>query len=97
MAAPSDLFPVFSTMRAIGMDIDMTSHQVGKALTDAGYRTPDGSPSQRAFQEHLVEPYTIDANGRKAYRWRESFVKLIAKNWANKNLAPATGSKVPSA
>jgi hypothetical protein len=83
----------FSTMREIGIDIGLTSHQVGKALIDAGYRTPDGQPSDEARSEGVVMPYTIYNNGQKAYRWLDSFVRPIAEEWQIKNLAPK-GSKV---
>lgn len=83
----------FATMREIGIDIDLTSHQVGKALVDAGYRNKDGLPSEFARSEGIVRPYTIYNNGQKAYRWLESFVRPIAEAWKIKNLAPE-GSKV---
>ena len=84
----------FSTMREIGIDIGLTSHQVGKALLDAGYRTLDGQPTDSAKSEGVVMPYTIFNNGQKAYRWLDSFVRPIAEEWKQKNLAPK-GSKVP--
>jgi hypothetical protein len=83
----------FATMREIGLDIHLTSHQVGKALLDAGYRTQDGLPSELARSEGIVRPYTIYNNGKKAYRWLESTVRPIAEQWKIKNLAPE-GSKV---
>jgi hypothetical protein len=93
MSNPDKNDDTFSTMREIGHDTGLTSHQVGKALLDAGYRTEDGQPSDLAKQQHVVKPYTIYNNGKKAYRWLESKVRPIAEAWKTKNLAPK-GSKV---
>ena len=83
----------FATMREIGSDIDLTSHQVGKALLDAGYRNKDGQPSELAKSQGVVRPYTVYNNGNRAYRWLDSVVRPIAEAWKTKNLAP-TESKV---
>ncbi len=88
MSKPDKNDETFSTMREIGSDTGLTSHQIGKALLAAGYRTVDGEPSELARQEQMVKPYTIYNNGKKAYRWAESKVRPIAEAWKIKNLAP---------
>jgi len=57
------------TMREIGALFGITSHKVGKTLKELGYRTPDGRPSQRAFDEGYVQQ-----------RW--GFERQEIYNWA---------------
>jgi hypothetical protein len=97
MSTFSNEHPVFSTMREIGADIHLTSHQVGKALTEAGFRDASGLPSELAFAQGVVEPYTLNANGKQAYRWLKSFVKPLARAWAERNSTRASQISTSSA
>jgi hypothetical protein len=75
------------TMRAIGRSCDMTSHKVGKALTEAGLRDGNGHPTQEAFRLDVVRTYTLHANGKRAYLWLADVVRDVAIEWAKKNFA----------
>ncbi len=46
---------MYWTMKEIGAVFGVTSHKVGKKLKELGFRTPQGRPSQRAFNEGYVQ------------------------------------------
>ena len=73
----------FWTMKEIGAMCGITSHKVGKKLKEAGLRTPDGKPSQRAFDQGYVKK-----------RW--GFERLEIYNWTwhkDKVIAVLEGGK----
>ena len=44
----------FVTMRDLGKELGLTSHQIGRKLKDLGLRTDEGRPSQLAFDAGFV-------------------------------------------
>ena len=66
---------VFLTMRDIGGEVGLTSHQVGRKLKDLGLRTEEGRPSQSAFSGGFcAQKWTQDhAN----YIWAWNRVKVL--------------------
>ena len=58
----------FATMKDIGAQFGLTSHQVGKLLKKQGLRTADGRPSPEAFQAELVSQ-KFDEFGHYLWSW----------------------------
>jgi hypothetical protein len=77
----------YLTMREIGKSFGVTSHRVGKALKDLGYRNEKGQPSQRAFDEAFV-----------AQRWAEDRPEIYLWAWHGRkttDLLKSAGWKRP--
>lgn len=64
------------TMREIGRLFDLSSHKIGKKLKQLGYRTPDGKPSHKAFDEALVKQRWAD--DQPVYLWAWHRDKTVA-------------------
>lgn len=63
--------------REIGKRVGVTSHVVGRLLTDAGLRA-NGRPTQRAFDGKFV---VVEQSGDwPQYRWNERRVVPILRN-----------------
>jgi len=66
----------FCTMREIAaLYQGCTSHKVGKELKELGYRTKDGKPSQKAFDEKMVAK-RHDADRPEFYIWAWDCAKV---------------------
>lgn len=66
----------FGTMKELGQQLGLTSHQVGKLLKQLGYRTPDGKPSAIAFALKMVQQrFAYGSN--EHYCWAWSFVHIL--------------------
>ena len=64
-------------MRELGKRLGVTSHVVGKLLTDAGLRA-DGRPTHRAFEGNFV---AVERSGEwPQYRWNERRVVPILRD-----------------
>lgn len=81
MSEPDDA-NAFKTMRTLGHACDLTSHQVGKVLRDAGFRDTNGKPTLLAYARGIVRPYKLQISGKQAYLWLESAVLPLAKQRA---------------
>jgi hypothetical protein len=64
-------------MREIGRLFGITSHKVGKKLKKVGLRTPQGRPSQRAFEEGYVQQ-RWGFERQEIYNWTWHKDKTIA-------------------
>jgi len=69
------------TMKEIGSLFRTTSHKVGKKLKEVGLRTPQGRPSQRAFEEGYVQQRWDE--DRPVYVWAWHKNKTVALLEAN--------------
>jgi len=67
----------FCSMEEIGMLFDRTSHKVGRMLKILGLRTPDGKPSQKAFQGGFVKKRIAEYREGK-YHWVRHLEKTVA-------------------
>ncbi len=68
----------YSTMRAIGAEIGMTSHQVGKLLKKLGLRDDKGQPTADA--KHLTKEVPSTNPGTWNYVWdEEKVIELFRK------------------
>jgi hypothetical protein len=56
----------YETMKEIGREYGLSSHQIGKLLKTHGLRTEEGKPSARAFDIKMVEQ---KHNGPDHYVW----------------------------
>jgi hypothetical protein len=69
----------FVTLTYLGRLYGVSSHKVGKWLKGLGLRTDAGQPSERAFQQGLVERWESTQPGTYFYAWHQSKVtKLLA-------------------
>jgi hypothetical protein len=76
----------YETMREIGQHLGMTSHDVGRVLKTAGWRTTDGSPSFAVRDSGWVTTYSLDGGGY-AWKWKTSVVRELLQRWQKENLA----------
>lgn len=63
----------YKTMKDIGAELGLTSHQVGRLLKKAGLRTSSGKPSNRAYDEKWVAQKFSDYN----YLWAWDSERVI--------------------
>jgi hypothetical protein len=57
----NDIIKKYRTMKQIGLEFGLTSHQVGKILKGNKLRHPDGKPTELAFSIELVaQKFTED-------------------------------------
>jgi len=49
-------------------------------LLEAGYRSPDGSPTYEAKEDGLCERYDLGYGGY-AWKWHERFVSELLATW----------------
>ena len=66
----------YLTMKELGAERGRTSHEVGKALKKAGYRTESGKPSRTAFAEEMVEQ-RWDDHGHYVWAWHAAKTRLV--------------------
>ena len=67
-----------ATMKEIGKMFGMTSHKVGKALKEMGFRTEEGKPSDKAFALGLVEQKWTQDHQHYLWAWhRQKTVGLL--------------------
>ncbi len=66
----------YKTMREIGAEIGLTSHQVGRRLTALGLRV-DRKPSPTARQEMWVEQYWSRDGVNYSWAWDAEKVKAL--------------------
>ena len=70
----------YSTMKEIGEEFGVTSHKIGKVLKDLGYRTDKGRPSDKAFEECLVNQRWTDDSFNYLWAWdREKTIGILEK------------------
>ena len=74
----------FKSMKEIGATINLSSHQVGKRLKKLGYRTQEGKPSQKAFEEGLCQPRWSQSGEKYLWVWRENKVIDLLLDEINK-------------
>ena len=75
---------VFMTMREIGWQLGLSSHQIGKQLKKLGLRTPAGKPSHRAFDLKLVKPRLSLDGERYCWAWDGDRTMRLLAELANK-------------
>lgn len=85
------------TMKEIGNELGLTSHQVGKQLKSLGLRTVDGRPSLEAFQGgYCAQRWTQD---KQHYLWAwdaEKTLELLVKQSGQTTTgAPTSGHPRP--
>ena len=71
---------IYSTMRAIGKLLGLSSHQVGRRLKQLGLRTDEGRPSQVAFDKGYVEPKWTADGQRYLWAWHQAKTLSILKS-----------------
>ena len=76
----------YETMREIGKPLGLTSHDVGKVLKTAGWRTTDGSPSFAVRDSGWATTYSLEGGGY-AWKWKTSVVRDLLLRWQKENLA----------
>lgn len=60
---------VYVTMKELGKLVGLSSHQIGRKLKELGLRTPEGRPSQLAFQEDWVAPRWAPDGAHYLWAW----------------------------
>ena len=66
----------FSTMRDIGADYGLTSHDLGRYLLNHGFRTADKKPSAKAFESEMVRQ-RYDGSGHYCWAWHVGKTRLF--------------------
>lgn len=66
----------YMTMKEIGRDFGLTSHDVGKLLKAHKLRTEDGKPSARAFEVGLVDQ-KFDGFGHYIWVWHNDKMRML--------------------
>jgi hypothetical protein len=85
------------TMKEMGKELGLTSHQVGRRLKTLGLRTAAGRPSPEAFQGgYCAQRWTQD---QQHYLWAwhaENTLQLLANQTGESNTgAPASNNARP--
>jgi hypothetical protein len=71
----------YKTMRAIGAEVGLTSHKIGKALKETGYRDLQGKPSDKAFSEELVKDLPSTQPGTYIWGWdSDRTISILKEN-----------------
>lgn len=76
----------YEVMRSIARTINMTSHQLGKSLQEAGLRDASGEPTMRARVHDWIKPYRLDC-GLTAFKWNR---KKVLEWWKKRTEAAQT-------
>jgi hypothetical protein len=63
----------YVVMRSIAQTINLTSHQLGKSLQDAGLRDASGEPTMKAKLGDWIKPYRLKC-GLTAFKWNREKV-----------------------
>jgi len=86
----------FKSMKEIGATINLSSHKVGKLLKELGYRTQEGKPSQKAFEEGLCQPRWSQSGEKYLWVWRENKVIDLLLDEINKSKTDEEPTKPPT-
>jgi hypothetical protein len=80
----------YLSMKEIGALYGVSSHVVGRALKDAGLRTPEGKPSSRAFEEDAVTQRHSDDGDTYFWIWDVAKVTPILERAGLTRVSDAT-------
>lgn len=74
----------YRTMREIGLEFGISSHQVGKILKRNKLRTPDGRPSELAFSLEMVTQKWTEDHSHYIWIWHRPRVAALLERLGRK-------------
>lgn len=73
----------YATMKDIGRDYGLTSHQVGSLLKENKLRTAEGRPSSLAYDLRMVDQ-KFDGFGHYIWAWHVKKMRMLLERLGHK-------------
>ena len=71
----------YMSMKEIGVQLGMTSHQVGRRLKELGLRSSAGKPTRKAFERKVCRQRFSDDGEKYLWVWSaEHIIPLLAED-----------------
>jgi len=86
----------YMSMTEIGVQLGITSHQVGKRLKELGLRSPAGKPTRRSFELELCSRRFSYDGDKYYYVWSAQYVIPLLAEDADKRQGSKVGANQTS-